>query len=589
MELETKRILRKDWQRTRDPKNRKMYNEQTAYVKVLLNNFKRQEWNKFTDTLRFEDKSIYKFNRRLTKKPPPCQPLKTPSGTKIFDDAHKAEIFADAMVRQFTSHPGQEMDEVDASFSAISNHKSLAKDYITPKDVCEIIRKLPSGKAPGHDGINNTAFKKLPKIAIVLLTNIYTACLQHCYFTTDWKKTIIVMIPKPGKDIMIANNHRPISLLTTMSKVFEKLHLHRLKLYIKLRTEQHAFRREHSTTTQLVNLLDDLAVNKYLKLQTASLFLDMERAFDRVWQKGLLHKLLQTGVPTYLTKIISSFLIGRTFAVKVGNNLSTVKLIEAGVPQGSCLSPLLYTLFINDFPTNPQVKLSLYADDTMFYTSNNNANYAIMRLQKQADTTVQWLEKWRLKLNVQKSVAVLFGKNSSRLKKCIHISGQTIEWSPNAKYLGITIDRKLNLNKNTELLIQKSKRARAALYPVLNRNCTIPMENRLSIYKIYIKPILLYAAAAWGPFLREYNWTKIEAVQNIAIRTITGAHYLTSNSTLRKSTNILPLKHEAKRASKILFHRTSMSKFTHLQRLGIQINEFRPAAPNRPINFSIMD
>lgn len=90
------------------------------------------------------------------------------------------------------------------------------------------------------------------------------------------------MIPKPGKGHKTAKNYRLISLLTTMSTFFEKLLLLRLKVFIRPREKQHAFRSEHSTTTQLVSILNDLAVNKNEKLQTASLFFDIEKAFNKV-------------------------------------------------------------------------------------------------------------------------------------------------------------------------------------------------------------------------------------------------------------------------------------------------------------------
>lgn len=105
-----------------------------------------------------------------------------PNRNKIYEDAPKADIFTYAITKQFKNHPGQELKEVDDSLSIIRNDRSISVNYVTTRNVWEIVRKLPSGKAPGHDGISNITYKKLPKVAIVFLANIYMTYLRHAYF-----------------------------------------------------------------------------------------------------------------------------------------------------------------------------------------------------------------------------------------------------------------------------------------------------------------------------------------------------------------------------------------------------------------------
>lgn len=217
---------------------------------------------------------------------------------------------------------------------------------------------------------------------------------------------------EPKKNHMVPENHRPISLLPVMSKIFEKLVLQRFKLHAKLRKEQHVFRPNYSTTTQLVSLLDDLAIAKNENSHSVAVIFDMEKVFDQVWLKGLLHKIhLISWAPIHLGKLINSFLTGRSFAVKIANYISSTspKEIETGVPYGLCLSQLLYVLCINDFPMAQNINLSLFTDDIMFYSTCKNPYVAIFRLQIQINTAETWLEKWRLKLNIAKTVAALFG------------------------------------------------------------------------------------------------------------------------------------------------------------------------------------
>jgi len=146
------------------------------------------------------------------------------------------------------------------------------------------------------------------------------------------------MIPKLGKNHSIPENHRPISLLSTISKVFEKIILGTLRIYIKPRAEQHAFREGHSTTTQLFHLFKEIKNNQKQKKYTATAFLDVEKAFDRVWHDGLIYKIkTNTELSINIIKLIKSFLSNRSFQVRVVDQQSTTRQIQAGVPQGSCL------------------------------------------------------------------------------------------------------------------------------------------------------------------------------------------------------------------------------------------------------------
>lgn len=568
LEIETKRILRKEWQRTRFPATKKLYYAQIVYVKKLLKDHRQATWDKFAATLNFKDKSIYKLNNKLLRKTPPSQPLKAPDGTKIFENNLKSELFADSMEAQFKNNPGPQLQEVTEAISNL-NHPNIqtSTDYISPLEVWNIIKKLSPSKAPGHDQITNKALKHLPQSASTVIANIFTACLRLSYFPKSWKRAVIIMIPKPKKDHMIPNNHRPISLLTSLSKIFEKLILTRLKLHISHRHEQHAFRSGHSTTTQLITLIDDLSSNNANRIKTAAIFLDIEKAFDRVWHEALLYKLILTGVPPYLVKIIKSFLLDRSFQIKISNSISLPRNIEAGVPQGSCLSPLLYVLYINYLPTSPRTKVALFADDTMFYAHNKNYKYAVARLQRQIDLASDWMTKWRLKVNVTKTVAMVFGLTTTNQTMKLVLQGQTIDWSTHAKYLGVILDQKLNMNKHINSTIQRARGARAALYPILNKNSPLPLSTKIAIFKIYIKPIILYASPTWRHKISNSNWAKVEALQNIALRTITGAHYLVNNQNLRDSARINTLYDDALHQSKVLAHRLSISKFPHLSRL----------------------
>jgi len=181
--------------------------------------------------------------------------------------------------------------------------------------------------------------------------------------------------------------------------------------------------------------------------------------------------------------------------------------------------------------------VSLFADDTLLYASNRNYKYAVLALQRQLNTTTDWFTNWRIQLNVSKTVAVISGPLSQSYNMKLIIQNQRLEWTYHAKYLGVTLNYNLSFEKHIRTTIQKACGARAALYPVLNRNSAVPISAKLTIYKIYLRPIILYGAPIWRHLIGQRTWTKIEAFQNVTLRTITGAHYLVTNQNICNSTN----------------------------------------------------
>lgn len=150
------------------------------------------------------------------------------------------------------------------------------------------------------------------------------------------------MILKPSKNTLIPTNHRPISLLNAISNVFEVLLLNRLKKSVSntIRPEEIAFRRGHSTTLQLTGLLDNLVDASNKKVRTPAVFLDFEKAFDKVWHQGLLSKLVQANISPQLINILRSFLSDRSFSVRSGDSLSSPRTISAGMPFSTTLHTL---------------------------------------------------------------------------------------------------------------------------------------------------------------------------------------------------------------------------------------------------------
>ncbi|GFW86247.1 RNA-directed DNA polymerase from mobile element jockey [Trichonephila clavipes] len=175
------------------------------------------------------------------------------------------------------------------------------------------------------------------------------------------------MIPKPGKDQKFPLNFRPISLISSIGKIYEKILLKRIEKYSLdnsiIPDIQHGFRKETSTCHQLLRATNIIISGFNNHATTGGIFLDVEKAFDRLWHNGLIFKMINLNYPPYLIHTISDYLHNRTFQVKIQATISKIGHIQAGSPQGSLLSPILYNIYTYDFPTSPLVDICLFADD----------------------------------------------------------------------------------------------------------------------------------------------------------------------------------------------------------------------------------
>jgi hypothetical protein len=407
---------------------------------------------------------------------------------------------------------------------------------------------------------------------ILTLTKIINGCLKISYFPKAWKKASIISIPKPGKNHNLPESYRPIALLSSVSKIYERIILQNLKnsLSGKIRKEQFAFRHGHSTSLQLTKLTDQISVNFSQKEQTAAVFLDVEKAFDRVWHQGLLYKMKCMDIPLPLIKIIESFLSNRTFVTKIHNSTSSTRNILAGVPQGSCLSPILFIIFTNDMPVTAKATIALFADDTMFSTKNPNPNRARIQLQEQLNLASEWFQKWRMRVNPSKTVAIIFGRTKTNRIPPIKMGDTDIAWSNQVKYLGVTIGRKLNFEVHVSNIIKKATQTRGMLYSILNRKSPIPLGTRIRLLKMYITPILTYAGAAWAPFIHKSHWRRLEAVQTIGLRVVSGTPTYVKNEILLLQCKTTKIQQNIRAQAWAMFYKNTQSIYPHIKCIGLQ-------------------
>ncbi|GFV27857.1 RNA-directed DNA polymerase from mobile element jockey [Trichonephila clavipes] len=447
----------------------------------------------------------------------------------VYDTLDKANLFAETLEETFTENPepydDDHIEDVERQVRRFFRTTSFQPPPLTsPGEVCEIILDLENKKSPGADQIKNVALKSLPINAITYLTKIFNRCLVNGYFPPAWKHAIITLLPKPGKDAKFATNYRPISLLSTIGKIFEKIILKRLKEHTDnhnlIPDFQHGFRSETSTNHQLLRLTNRVINGFNGGDTTGGAFLDVEKAFDRVWHDGLLYKMIKLNFPSYIIHLVNSYLSDRTFQVKILATLSRIGTVSAGSPQGSILSPLLYNIYTHDFPNTPTVDVCLFADDAAIIAQACNPDMVRRYLQQYLKKLQSWLRKWRIKINVGKSQAIIFkkGQYRNRLRE-LKLFRNSIPWVRQVEYLGVTLDSKLTFNSHLRKITCKFKRTLYTLLPLLNRSSILSLKSKRLIYLQYLQPTLTYACQIWG-CAAQHNLNKLQILQNRTLRLI---------------------------------------------------------------------
>ena len=220
---------------------------------------------------------------------------------------------------------------------------------------------------------------------------------------------------------MEGGNYRPISLLPILAKVFEKIIFKNLYNYLtanKLITKnQSGFRPGDSCTNQLLSLVHEIHESFDRGLEVRSIYLDMSKAFDKVWHEGLIFKLEQNGIEGKLLNLFKNYLSNRKQRVVLNGMESNWGEIKAGVPHGSVLGPLLFLIYINDLEDGIKSNVKFFADDTSLFSIVKDPDVSFDMLQHDLDSITEWAHQWKMSFNPDPSKPaeeILFSHKKSR-------------------------------------------------------------------------------------------------------------------------------------------------------------------------------
>ena len=416
---------------------------------------------------------LWKLIQRLT--------CKTKDRTSLIDylkidniDYHEHQIMAEEFAKHFANVGKNYASQIPAAkyqtehyLSKIPlNPKSIFMTPTCPSEIKTIIDSLPNKSSSGHDNISNILLKNLRESLISPLTLLFNNSLKDGVFPHGMKIADVIPVHK-NREKYLVTNYRPISLLITISKILEKVVYQRTYNFLsctdQLYQSQYGFRSGHSCLNAISELVGNILKNSEENKLTIGVFIDLTKAFDTLSHSILLKKLARYGIRGTNLEWFESYLRGRTMRVKIKSltkpyTYSCYQELSYGTPQGSCLGPLLFLVFINDLHNAVEHGLSLlFADDTTLLHSHKNLRYLKWTVEEDLNKLMDWFRANKLTLNLDKTVCVLFDNQSKPQMVTLEIGTYKLQSSELVKFLGVWIDNKLNWNKHINTLIAKLK------------------------------------------------------------------------------------------------------------------------------------
>jgi len=357
------------------------------------------------------------------------------------------------------------------------NNISFSFALIHPSDVQQAISEIKSSKGAGPDGLDIKFIKLASHVLAFPLCDLFNLSLSTCVIPVMWKFAKVIPLHKGG-DSLDVNNYRPISIISNVAKIFEKLIFRQLSKYINdfslLTPNQSGFRPNHSTTTALTKFTNDIFSAHDINKSTGAIFIDLSKAFDMVNHYILLDKLYAIGLSKSAVLWFNSYLHYRRQSVSFSTALSQPRIMETGVPQGSSLGPLLFSIFINELP---QIcldsQIHLYADDTVIYTSNNDISKIQSSLQLDLNLIQTWFSSNLLLLNKKKTYNILFATRSALHKQNNSFQVKFLDGTPlmnvdKIKYLGLWLDSRLTFRPHIDFIVKNINCSLRMLYRSIN-------------------------------------------------------------------------------------------------------------------------
>ena len=468
---------------------------------------------------------------------------------------------------------------------------SLKLNQISHEEIIKIISNLPNKSSCGTDNISQKLLKRVSNELTGLITELINLSIRDKTYPDCLKIAKIIPIHK-AKNKQDCSNYRPISLLSVFNKIFEKVIHKDLTRFIEynniLFINQFGFRKFHSTLDALTRTHDYIVDERRKGNKIIGIFLDLSKAFDSIDNEILIRKLELYGIRGPYNELIKSYLTDRKCLTQLGDAFSNTNYIRYGVPQGSILGPLLFSLYINDIKSlTNQAEVNLFADDTALFCTSKSYETLIPKCNEVLSECYNWLLKNKLTLNASKTHFVDFSKSqNSRIEKTLLINNETLSEANFTKYLGITLQHNLKWDLHINSVIKKLYSKIPLFYQIRN---IMSNSKKMLVFNALSLPNIIYGIEIYA---RKHSTLidRLQKAQNRILKILFYKNIRTSTNVLHKSLNVLKISELAKLRSALVGHRVIHDKQrTNIAHRDMAINDNtgRDLRRNNRLNFVI--
>ena len=369
---------------------------------------------------------------------------------------------------------------------------------VTESELIQHMKTIGSSMTAGNDLVPAFLIHDCRQVFAGPLVHIITLCLEQFTFPTAWKTARITPVFKKGDRAQISN-YRPISILSNLSKICEKVLFSGIYGAVKsfLSPHQHGFVRGRSTTTNLCCFTQYVSEALDGGRQVDAVYTDFSRAFDCIDHSILLSKLSGFGFSPGLVRLLQSYLTDRKSYVYYNGFASMEFVVRSGVPQGSNLGPLLFNLFINDLITSLTCPVLAYADDLKLFSTICDEE-DVETLQSNVNTIVTWCDLFHLRLNVGKCFVVTFSRSSSPIINQYSVESTMLRREEFAQDLGVAFDGKLSFVKHMENTCSAAFKMMGFIMRTVQQFTDVRALKVL--FNAFVLSRLEYASVVWHPF-----------------------------------------------------------------------------------------
>ncbi len=486
------------YDRTKNPEHKLIRNRMRAITKREITNAKFQYHAKLKANLSTKGTNIKRFWSTMKElyggKVKDCIPTIIDNDQAFSTDLEKANLFGNMFSSQCSLPPPPPNFTLPAiTYKTAERLTSI--DFV-PHIVWKILRKLNANKASGPDLIGYRFLKECADSLSEPLCKLFTKSMSMSVFPSKWKESFISPVYKKAAKY-IKDNYRPVSLLCCISKVMERVVYNSMYEFFKnhgiLTPRNSGFKDKDSTINQLIHLCDNIYHGLDDSKDVCLIFLDVSKAFDKVYHPALLHKLQCYGIGGDLLNWLASYLEGRKQKVLINGVSSDWNDINASVPQGSILGPLLFLIYVNDLVDDLISLPYLFADDTSLFKIIDpvDPDTTFRQLNRDLSVLSEWAWQWRVTFNASKTVYMIVSNKpvGSINYPDLYLDGVKLTKVNSHKHLGVTLTHNMKWGIHLDAAICKANKR---LNGIRRIRFLITREARIILYKALVLPILEY-------------------------------------------------------------------------------------------------